>query len=115
MRVVLTTIDTAEDAERLARAVVERRLAACVNQIDGVRSIYRWEGRIEQATERLLLIKTSEERLAELRSFLLEAHPYDVPELVVIRPEDVEGTYLDWVRSATAGEPPAPESERDLV
>ncbi|HUP49674.1 MAG TPA: divalent-cation tolerance protein CutA [Thermoanaerobaculia bacterium] len=95
--IVLTTVGAAFDAVPLARDLVEQRLAACVNIVDGVRSIYRWEGAIEDDSERLLIVKTVQERVAALRDALLARHPYEVPEFVVLPIEQIEGPYRDWL------------------
>jgi periplasmic divalent cation tolerance protein len=95
--VALSTVGTAEDAERLARALVERRLAACVNVVPGLVSVYRWQGAVEREEERLLLIKTRAERVDALRRALVELHPYELPELVVLDVRDGHPPYLAWV------------------
>ncbi len=100
-RVVLSTHSDAEAARKLAREVVERRLAACVNVLDGATSVYRWKEAVEEAREVLLVIKTSAERLAELEKVWIELHPYDVPEWVVLAPEHVETRYLEWLLAGT--------------
>ena len=95
--VVLTTVGTAFDAAALARELVEQRLAACVNIIPRMESIYRWQGRVETDAEQLLLIKTTRERLDALRERLMARHPYDVPELVVIQPDEIAEPYRAWL------------------
>jgi periplasmic divalent cation tolerance protein len=95
--VALSTVGSAEDAERLARALVERRLAACVNVVPGVVSVYRWKGNVERDEERLLVIKTRAERLEALRRALVELHPYEVPELVALSVEAGHPPYLAWL------------------
>ena len=93
-------ISTAPDAEtgaRIAQVLAEERLAACVNGVPGVRSIYRWQGAIEDEQEVLLLIKTHEERVAALAERLCTLHPYDVPELLALPVDAGLGPYLDWV------------------
>jgi len=95
--VCLTTCSNEEEAEKLARALVERRLAACVNLVPGVRSIYRWKGAIETEGEVLLLIKTLRERTAALEKAIGELHSYDVPELVVLPIDSGSPAYLDWI------------------
>jgi periplasmic divalent cation tolerance protein len=95
--VALSTVGTAEDAERIARALVERRLAACVNVVPGVVSVYRWKGAVEKDEERLLVIKTRAERLEALREALVELHPYEVPELVALPVEAGHAPYLAWL------------------
>ncbi len=94
---VLSTVARAEDAERIARELVERRLAACVNVVPGVTSIYRWKGGVERDEERLLLIKTRTERLAALRETLVALHPYEVPEAIALPIEGGHQPYLDWL------------------
>jgi periplasmic divalent cation tolerance protein len=98
----LSTCPDAETAARIARALVEERLAACVNWVSGVDSTYRWEGRVVDEAEVLLLIKTTRERFDALRGRLLELHPYAVPELIALDVIDGFGPYLDWV-AAEAG------------
>jgi periplasmic divalent cation tolerance protein len=92
--VALSTVGTPEDAERIARALVERRLAACVNVVPGVVSVYRWRGAVCRDEERLLVIKTRAERLEALREALVELHPYEVPELVALPVEAGHAPYL---------------------
>lgn len=88
-------------AARIAAALVEERLAACVNRLSGVASTYRWQGRIEQADEVLLLIKTTAGRLSDLRQRLPQLHPYELPELVVVEATGGLPAYLDWVAAET--------------
>lgn len=99
--VVLTTVGISFDVAPLARDLVERKLAACVNVIEKIRSIYRWQGKIEDEGEQLLIIKTVSERVAELRAALFAQHPYDVPEFVVIRLDDLSDAYRDWLVGST--------------
>jgi periplasmic divalent cation tolerance protein len=98
-RVVLTTTDSASAAERLAGELVGRGLAACVNIVGPVRSIYRWEGRIVRDEERLLVIKSSAAKLPALEAALAELHHYDVPELLALKVEEGGPAYLDWLAS----------------
>jgi len=95
--IVLTTVGADFDPRPLARELVEARVAACVNIVPGVESVYRWEGKVAEEGEKLLLIKTTDERLDALQSALLAKHPYDVPEFVVITPDDVRGAYREWL------------------
>ena len=92
------------DAAPLARDLVERRLVACVNVVEGIRSIYRWQGKVEDEGEKLLIMKTVEERVPELREILLSRHPYDVPEFIVLPIVAVEGPYRDWLIEAVSAE-----------
>lgn len=98
--VVLTTVGADFDAAALARSFVEERVAACVNILPHVRSIYRWKDNVEEDAEQLLLIKTTDEKIAALRDALFARHPYDVPEFVVIAMDAVEGPYRDWLSAA---------------
>jgi periplasmic divalent cation tolerance protein len=93
----LSTVAGAEDAERIARALVDRGLAACVNVLPGVVSVYRWKGEVARDEERLLVIKTLGERFEALRGALVEMHPYEVPELIAFRIEDGHPPYLGWL------------------
>lgn len=102
--IVLTTTSNPDDAARIARELVDRRLAACVNVAENVRSFYRWEGKIAEESEQLLVIKTTRERVDELREHLISIHPYDVPEFVVIPIAEMSAAYGEWLFSATATE-----------
>ena len=95
--VALSTVGSAEEADRLARALVERRLAACVNVVPGVVSHYRWQGELQRDEERLLVIKTRAERIEALRDALRELHPYELPELVAFEISDGSPEYLKWL------------------
>jgi len=96
-RIVFTTAATPDEAKRLARAFVDEQLAACVTLVPSVRSIYRWEGKVEDSTETLLLIKTGAEQLAALEARLHELHSYDTPEFLALRVEAGSRGYLDWM------------------
>lgn len=93
----ISTAGDPEEAERLARALVEERLAACVNVVPGVTSFYRWKGEVESDGELILLIKTSSAKLTVLRARWRELHSYDLPELVAVELEHGDPEYLDWV------------------
>jgi periplasmic divalent cation tolerance protein len=95
--VALSTVGSAEDAERIARALVERRLAACVNVVPGVVSVYRWKGGVDRDEERLLVIKTRADRLEALREALVALHPYELPELVAMPIQAGHAPYLAWL------------------
>ena len=100
--VALSTVGSAEDADRLARALVERRLAACVNVVPGVVSHYRWKGELQRDEERLLVIKTRAERIEALREALRELHPYELPELVAFEITAGSEEYLTWLDAGVA-------------
>ena len=100
--IVLATFPADADAEPLATTLVEERLAACVNVLPPMTSIYTWQGKVERAAERQLLIKTSRPRLAALEARLKSLHPYDVPEFVVIPIIAGSADYLGWVEEGTA-------------
>ncbi len=99
---VLSTVGDAEAAEGIARDVVGKGLAACVNIVPGIRSIYSWKGRIETDTERLLVIKTTSERFEALREALVARHPYELPEVVALPIEAGHPPYLEWLDAACA-------------
>ena len=100
--VALSTVATAEDADRLAKALVERRLAACVNVVPGVVSHYRFEGEQHRDAELLLVIKTRAEKLEALRAALVELHPYEVPELVALEISAGHEAYLEWLDASVS-------------
>ena len=81
---VLSTIDTHQEAEQIAQQLVEERLAACVNIVPKITSIYRWKGALERTTEHLMIMKTAEDRLSSLIHRIKELHPYDVPEVIAL-------------------------------
>jgi periplasmic divalent cation tolerance protein len=97
VQLVLTTLPTADAAAILARALVEERLAACCNLLPAVRSIYRWKDGIEDGGEVLVLIKTRQEQLDRLQARLLELHPYELPEFLVLSAERVYAGYYEWL------------------
>lgn len=97
---VLVTAPDADIAQRLGRALVEERKAACVNIVPGVTSLYRWEGEVQKDAEVLMLIKTTVDGFEALRRRVLELHPYDAPEVVDLVVRDGDPGYLDWVRNA---------------
>src|SRR5580700_11253353 len=95
--VVFSTCATADEAERIARRLVDERLAACVNVISPVRSFYRWKGAVEDSVEWLLIIKSSRALFESLRAVLESAHSYEVPEVVAIPIVDGSPNYLSWI------------------
>jgi len=104
---VISNLPDRDAAEALARELVERRLAACVNILAPCRSVYRWQGEVEQADEVPLLIKTTRARYAELEAAMRELHPYEVPEIIALPLAAGLPAYLDWVGAACAPENPA--------
>jgi periplasmic divalent cation tolerance protein len=100
-RIVLTTAGSQEEARKMAHALVERRLAACVNIVPHVESIYRWHGKIETAEEWLLLIKTQAELFERVRDAVKELHSYDLPECVMLEVSAGSQEYLTWIEKNT--------------
>lgn len=98
---VFTNVPDVDTAERLARTLIERRVAACVNILPAMRSLYHWQGQLETATEVMLLIKTIQLRYAELEAAIKAVHPYAVPEIIAIPIVDGLPAYLDWIRQET--------------
>jgi periplasmic divalent cation tolerance protein len=101
--VVLTTCAAEADAERLARALVEGRLAACVNVVPGVRSFYRWKGEVDSGVEFLLIVKTSRELFPALRAEMERLHPYELPELLALPVVAGAENYLSWFQAGLRG------------
>jgi periplasmic divalent cation tolerance protein len=99
--VILTTLPADADAAAFATALVESQLAACVNLLPVMDSVYRWEGGVQRDSERQLLIKTSRERVATLWQRVRELHPYDVPEFIVLPIVDGHDAYLRWIGEST--------------
>jgi len=102
MLLVLTSFPDADGAASAARVLVEEKLAACGTVLPGARSIYAWEGRIEDASEVLLLLKTESASYAKLEKRLAKLHPYDVPEIVAWEPGAVHRPYAAWVAGAVS-------------
>ena len=98
---VITNLPDAQAAERLAHQLIEARAAACVNQLAPCVSTYRWQGKIETATEVPLLIKTSQSAYPRLEQLIREAHPYELPEIIAVPVVAGLPTYLDWVNRET--------------
>src|SRR5690606_27234894 len=95
-------------AQRIARALVDRRLAACVSVLPGVVSVYRWQGAVETASEVQLLIKTTRVRYAEVEAAVLALHPYELPELLAVEPVTGLARYMDWIDVETTAAPAQP-------
>lgn len=103
IRVVLVTIPQ-DEAETMARALVEERLAACVNVVPKLRSFYWWEGKVQEDDEAMLLIKTTEARFDALMEYVREEHPYELPEALALAIEDGNPDYIQWVKAETGSE-----------
>jgi periplasmic divalent cation tolerance protein len=99
--IVLTTLPTDADGHGFGRKLVEERLAACVNLLPAMESVFRWEGQVEQDTERQVIIKTSRERVVALWDRIRELHPSEVPEFVVLPIVDGSDAYLRWLGEST--------------
>jgi len=99
--VVLVTAPSLDKAAAIARALVEERLAACGNVLPGLRSIYRWEGNVQDDAEALLVLKTTRARFPALRDRILQLHPYQVPEVLALPVEAGSEPYLAWVAGET--------------
>jgi periplasmic divalent cation tolerance protein len=97
------------DGARIARTLVDRGLAACVNVVPAVESVYRWQGEVEQATESLLVVKTTAANVSEIDAALREVHPYDVYELVVLDIGGGSPAYLEWIADSVASTASTPE------
>jgi periplasmic divalent cation tolerance protein len=101
--VVLCTFPDRDTAQLIGRMLVEEGLAACVNVLPGVQSIYRWQGKVEVSEEVLTVVKTTERTYGRLESRLKDLHPYDVPEIIALPVERAEAAYAKWMDEMTAG------------
>ena len=101
-RIVLVTCGSIDEARKIGRNVVEKKLAACANIVPGVESIYRWKGKVERAREVLVIIKTTANRLPELEREVKRLHSYDVPEFIVLPIVAGSSKYLAWLQESTA-------------
>ena len=100
--VVLTTLPNADAAAELAKTVVGEKLAACANIVPGMRSIYRWEGKVQDENEVLVLLKARRDGFARLKSRILELHPYEVPEVIAVSIDQGHDAYLNWIVRETS-------------
>jgi periplasmic divalent cation tolerance protein len=101
--VVLVTCGSVKEARKIARAVVEQRIAACVNILDSpVQSVYRWKGKVESAKEFLLIIKTTQPRFTKLKAEIKRLHSYDVPEIIALPIAHGAAAYLTWISESVA-------------
>jgi periplasmic divalent cation tolerance protein len=99
-RIVLSTAGSEEEARKIARHLVDHQLAACVNIIPQVQSIYRWQGKVEESREWLLLIKTTTAKFTQVREAIDELHSYDLPECIALSIDDGSAAYLDWIEQS---------------
>lgn len=99
-RIVLSTAGSEEEARKIAQALVERRLAACVNIVGPIHSVYRWKGAVESAPEHLLVIKTTTAAFPRVRDAIRELHSYELPECVMLTVEAGSEDYLNWIEEA---------------
>ena len=100
VRIVLTTIGSEADAIAIAKTLVDERLAACVNVLPEMISIYRWKGSVDQDKEHQIVIKTTTDRLATLEARLRQLHPYELPEFLVMDPAGAGSAYMAWVKES---------------
>jgi periplasmic divalent cation tolerance protein len=100
VRIALTTVGSEADAITIAKTLVDEKLAACVNVLPAMISVYRWKGVVEQDTEHQILIKTTADRLASLEARLRQLHPYELPEFLVMDPDRGGAAYLAWVKES---------------
>jgi periplasmic divalent cation tolerance protein len=101
-RIVLTTAGSQEEAQKIAHALVDRRLAACVNIVPQVESVYRWQGKVESASEWLLVIKTQTSAFERVHNTIKELHSYDLPECLMLEVAAGSEEYLNWIVENTA-------------
>ena len=101
--IVLTTAGAKEEARTIADALVERKLAACVNIVGGIESVFRWKGEVDFANEHLLIIKTTAARFEQVRDAIKELHSYELPECIRIAIEDGSAQYLQWIQESVIG------------
>ena len=99
---IFCTFPSAAQARQIGTLLVERQLAACVNLIPGIESIYRWQGKVETASEVLAIFKTTAAAFPAFEKALTELHPYDVPEIIAVQPAAVAETYTAWVLGSLA-------------
>ena len=98
---VFCTIDTKENAQMLAHSLAEEKLAACVNLINDIKSVYFWNGKLNENSEILLLIKTRQDLYEKLETRIKQLHPYEVPEIICTKIDTGSKTYLDWIKENT--------------
>jgi periplasmic divalent cation tolerance protein len=100
-QIVLSTAGSEAEARKIAQHLIEHQVAACVNIVPGIESVYRWQGKIELSREWLLLIKTTAEKFPSVRAAISELHSYDLPECIAISIQDGNPAYLQWIEEST--------------
>jgi periplasmic divalent cation tolerance protein len=113
--VVITTVGTEEQAYLIAREIVSRRHAACVNILPAIRSIYRWKGKICKDGELLLIVKTLEEEFESVAATIRELHSYELPEILSFRVSHGDRSFLDWIASSIDKEADFSDEEEDEI
>jgi periplasmic divalent cation tolerance protein len=103
-RIVLTTAGSEEEAQKIARHLVEHHLAACVNILPQIASIYRWQGKVEEAREWLLIVKTTAAAFGQVRQAIAELHSYDLPECICLKIDEGSPSYLEWIAASVSEE-----------
>ncbi|MBT3070844.1 divalent-cation tolerance protein CutA [Rhodomicrobium sp. Az07] len=101
MIIIYTTLPSEEDAQKLGGELVEKKLAACINILPGMVSIYRWQGAVENGNEAVMLVKTRKSLKVRVMSEISAQHPYSVPAILVFEPSDVAASYLEWLCNQT--------------
>ncbi len=109
--VVVTTVGTQEQALDIAHHLVSRKLAACVNIVPGIRSIFRWKGKLNDDTEFMLLVKTVEESFAAVKDAIRELHAYELPEILAYPAAMADRAFAAWIGDSTSGPPEEEETE----
>jgi len=99
---VLSTTGSKEEAQTIARALVERRMAACVNIVGPIESVYRWQGKVQTSAEYMLLVKTTAERFPAVRLAIRELHSYELPECIALEIDNGSDEYLNWIETSVA-------------
>lgn len=103
VRLILVSVSSEENANHIARQLIDERLAACVSALPAARSVYRWQGKVEESQEQILLIKTASDRLSQTIERIVQLHSNEVPEVLALPIESGNRRYLDWVITETRG------------
>jgi periplasmic divalent cation tolerance protein len=109
--IVMTTAGSEEQAANLAQELVDRRLAACVNVVSNVCSVYRWKGKVWQDEEKMLIIKTAVHLFDDVRNLIRELHTYELPEVVMLPIHGIDSDILDWLEACLSDEEPEEEAD----